>query len=140
MGAGGWTEHITTGRHQKKLGTAQLGQGSVEPEEGASTTRSEYCGLCGTHVPRTMWSRHAQGPTHKKKERFTAYKATLEEAEKNKHGVIVSDDLELGIVSPADARHGVGVRFTIETTVPASRIRVVEAKLSSTIGTKMSSA
>jgi len=112
----------------------------VEPEEAAATARSEYCTLCGVFVPRTLWTQHAQNSTHRRKEGFAAFKVTLEEAEKNKHGVTVSEGLDFGIVRPADARTGVSLQFSMETTVPASRIRVVEAKLSSTTAKNLSSA
>lgn len=77
-------------------------------------------------------TRHLQSPKHLTAEKYVAYKATLEEAEKNKHGVTVSDVLDFGIVSAADAQKGVNVQFVIQTTVPGSRIKIVSALFPST--------
>jgi helicase MOV-10 len=134
-----WAKHVSGSGHRKK--TARQGVSTVvEPEEAAATARSEYCTLCGIFVSRTLWTQHAQNSTHRKKEGFAAFKVTLEEAEKNKHGVTVSEGLDFGIVRPADARSGVSLQFSMETTVPASRITVVEAKLSSITAKNLSSA
>ena len=139
QGSREWTKHVSGLGHRKK--TAQQGISTVvEPEEAAATRRSEYCSLCRLFVPRSLWTQHAQNSTHRKREAFATFKVTLEEAEKNKHGVTVSEGLDFGIVCPVDARTGVSVQFSTETTVPASRIRVVEAKLSSTTATTSSSA
>lgn len=134
-----WTKHISSGGHQKKA-KRQGASPAVEPEEAASTSKSEYCNLCRQFVSRTVWAQHARSSGHKRKEKFVAYKATLEEAEKNKHGVIVSDGLDFGIISPSNAQKGVSVHFTMETTVPTSRIRIIGAKLSSTSAKNISSA
>jgi helicase MOV-10 len=134
-----WAKHVSGSGHRKK--TARQGVSTVvEPEEAAATARSEYCTLCGIFVSRTLWTQHAQNSTHRKKEGFAAFTGTLEEAEKNKHGVTVSEGLDFGIVRPADARSGVSLQFSMETTVPASRIKVVEAKLSSITAKNLSSA
>jgi helicase MOV-10 len=54
----------------------------------------------------------------------------MEDAEKNKHGVTISQDLKFGIVDLMEAQRAVSVEFTMENNVPASRIVVVDHKLS----------
>jgi len=135
-----WTKHVSGPRHRKKTTQQRASATVVEPEEAAATAKSEYCTLCGVFVPRTLWTQHTENSTHRKKEGFAAFKVTLEEAEKNKHGVTVSEGLDFGIVPPVDARTGVSLQFSMETTVPDSRIRVVETKLSSTTAKSLSSA
>lgn len=82
-------------------------------------------------MPKYM-GKHIQGPKHRTAEKYVAYKATLEEAEKNKHGVTISNPLDFGIVAPADAQKGVFMEFFIQTTVPASRIKITAAQFPST--------
>ena len=130
LGPREWTKHISGSRHIKKV--ARHGASTaIDPEEAASTTRSEYCNLCRQFVPRVKWTQHAQSPVHRKREKFATFQAIFQEAQKNKHGVIVSDGFDFGIISSANAQKGVGVQISVETTVPASRIRIIETKFSS---------
>lgn len=139
LGPKEWTKHVSSPGHRKKTSRQGL-SATIEPEEAAATSRSEYCGLCREFVSRTIWTQHTQTKKHRRKEGFATFKGTLEEGERNKHGVTVSDGLNFGIIEPVNAQTGTRVRFNIETTVPASRIRVVEAKLSSTTSRNKSSA
>lgn len=131
-----WTQHLQSKRHSKNSTETP---GVVVPEEGGSTARNEYCSLCKMEVRREQWLVHVQGPRHHSREKYTAYKAILDEAEKDKHGVTVSDGLDFGIIGPVDAQRAVQLQFRMETNVPASRIRMVEAKLTFTSAINKSS-
>lgn len=133
---GGWAGHIKTKRHLRKVAQSP---GEVFPEEPVSTSFAEFCHACNTDVPRNQWLRHLQTPGHLKKERFTAYKAVLGEAEKDKNGITVTETLDFGIVSPGDSQQGVQLEMRVENAVPLSRIKLVEARLSSASATKASS-
>jgi hypothetical protein len=52
----------------------------------------------------------------------------------------VSEDLDFGIVRPVDAHICVCVQLSMEKSVPASRIRVVEANLTSATARSLSPA
>ncbi|KAF7971347.1 hypothetical protein HWV62_21363 [Athelia sp. TMB] len=69
------------------------------------------------------------GLLHRRKESVVAYKTAMEEAEKNKHGVTISASLDFGVVDIADAGRGVRVDFKIDTTIPVSRVSLIDYKL-----------
>ena len=129
---------MQTKKHRSKAELA--GVSVVEPEEPTSGARNEYCAVCNMVIERRYWAGHVQSPKHRKKEHFAKYKTALEEAERDKHGVTVSGDLDFGIVSPSDAeKPGMMVkRLTVETTIPSARIKVIQAKLSIADATRSS--
>ena len=129
---------MRTREHRRK--TELMGVSVVEPEEPAGGARNEYCAVCNMAIERRHWAKHVQSPKHRKKEHFAKYKTTLEEAERDKHGVTVSGDLDFGIVSPKDAeKYGtVFKRLTVETTIPSARVKIIQAKLSTADATKSS--
>ena len=133
-----WEQHVQTRTHRSKA--KLVGVSVVEPEEPASGARNEYCAVCNMVIERGSWTRHVQSPKHRKKEHFAKYKTTLEEAERDKHGVTVSGDLDFGIVSPKDAeKYGTMFkRLTVETTIPFARVKIIQAKLSTADSTKSS--
>lgn len=120
-----WAEHRSLHRHyanaepQSRPSTVNLGNGVLE---------NGYCALCGTAVAVGKWSKHLQNAGHLNKEKYAAFKTALEEAERDKHEVVVSDNMDFGIVTPADARRGVNIKFTLQTNVPTSRIKIDSAK------------
>lgn len=122
-----WSQHLLTRRHCK-MAKRQGETAVVEPLEATTG----YCAICRKQVMPNHMTRHLQSPKHLTAEKYVTYKATLEEAEKNKHGVTVSDVLDFGIVSAADAQKGVNVQFVIQMTVPGSRIKIVSALFPST--------
>ena len=99
------------------------------PLEQVAPSVSGYCALCRTPIEPKVWHKHLQTHKHRAREKYAAFKSALEEGEKNKHGVVVSDGIDFGVVAPADAREGVTVQFNLQTTVPNSRIKIVSAKL-----------
>lgn len=127
-----WEQHVAGGPHQREA-IRQGVSANVEPVGPEEIQGKVFCALCDTHIPQHQWSKHLQGAMHRKKERLTAYKTALEEAEKDKHGVTVTEGLDLGIVSIKDAQGGVSVTFKTETTVPASRVAIIDTKLSSAL-------
>jgi len=90
-----------------------------------------FCGVCDKQIPSARWASHPQSLEHRRKEGYTAFKTALEEAEKDKHGVVLSEGLDFGIVESADAARGVSRTLIIETTVPSSRVTIKKVSLSS---------
>jgi hypothetical protein len=101
---------------------------------------SLFCAVCKTNIPREAWARHLAGRRHYAKERFAVYRAALDEAESDKHGVTVSTNGDFGIVETAATGAARSVALTIENTVPSSRITIVDAKLGSIAATTSLSA
>ncbi|KAH7924376.1 P-loop containing nucleoside triphosphate hydrolase protein [Leucogyrophana mollusca] len=127
-----WEQHVLGGPHAKKA----LQQGlspAVEPTIPDTLPGRVFCSVCDKHIPEGLWSSHSQSFDHRKKEGYGAYKAALREAEKDKHGVIVSGDADFGVVEILDAKNGVSRSLTIQTTVPSSRFTIVSTNFSSPI-------
>lgn len=127
-----WKQHIAGGSHQREAARQGV-PAEVEPAGPDDANGRTYCMVCERHVVQRHWSTHLEGTLHRDKERLAAYKTALVEAEKDKHGVTVSKSLDFGIVSMADAQSGVSVKFDVETSVHASRVMVLDAKLSSAL-------
>jgi helicase MOV-10 len=123
-----WSTHLSTRRHRQNVKQ----QGETAVVEPVEASEKGYCAICRREVMPRYMAKHLQSPKHRTAEKYIAYKATLEEAEKNKHGVTISDPLDFGIVTPADAQKGVSMQFVIQTTVPASRIKIASAQFPST--------
>ncbi|KAH7924362.1 RNA helicase [Leucogyrophana mollusca] len=124
-----WEQHILGGAHAKKA----LQQGlspAVEPIIPDTLPGRVFCSVCDKHIPEGQWSSHSQNFDHRKKEGYAAYKAALREAEKDKHGVIVSGDADFGVVEILDAKDGVSRSLTIQTTVPSSRLTICSISVS----------
>lgn len=118
-------EHLQSKGHQRKAIKLQNGPPPAYIEDGVRRS----CVLCGTVVAVGKWPKHLQSQKHRGKEAYSAFKTILEEAEKDKHGVVISDGIDFGIVARSDARKGITIQFTLETTVPTSRIKIDSAKL-----------
>ena len=128
-----WREHLENPAH---LGAANFNgtDPNIAPEEQATPRGTRHCDLCDCNIPEDVWGRHINGKRHHNKEKFYAFKSVFQEAEKDKHGVTVShlDGVDFGIIELLDGLQGVRMTVVLQTTVPQSRIRVLELKLSST--------
>ena len=95
---------------------------------------TEFCELCQFPILNNKWDQHQRTKRHLTKQRFFAFKSLLEEAEKDKHGISVSDSegIDFGIVELEEAQVGTGVALMITTLVPRSNVRLVDVKLTST--------
>ncbi|EPQ53711.1 P-loop containing nucleoside triphosphate hydrolase protein [Gloeophyllum trabeum ATCC 11539] len=132
-----WRSHVASkGHHNQALrqGVSPSVQPEIEAPGEASCPSVEYCGLCSKEVPKTAWQRHLANPKHLNKVKFARFKALIDEATKDKHGVTVSDKddgLDLGIISSAEAASGFRAHLTMQATVPLSKISIVDIKLTS---------
>ncbi|KAF5383148.1 hypothetical protein D9615_005012 [Tricholomella constricta] len=68
------------------------------------------------------------------KEQFAAFKVVLDDAEKDKHGILVSGDFDFGVVEVSDAARGRVSGGTIKASNPSARITLVDIQLSSAKG------
>ena len=156
ISAHSFAAHLSGKRHIKKisgrnapshlpgashgLATAQQGSLAVTGPQSYDVPGSLFCAVCKTNIPREAWARHLAGRRHYAKERFAVYRAALDEAQSDKHGVTVSTNGDFGIVETAATGAARSVALTIENTVPSSRITIVDAKLGSIAATTSLSA
>lgn len=63
-----------------------------------------------------------------------SFKNVLDEAEKEKNGVTIQGEAELGVLEPAIAAVGKTTTLKISSTVPSAKIVLVSVKLSADLG------
>jgi len=68
------------------------------------------------------------------KERYASFKSVLDEAEKEKNGVAIEGEVDLGILEPAIASKGKTTTLKISSNVPSAKITLVSVKLSADLG------
>ncbi|KAG0706249.1 P-loop containing nucleoside triphosphate hydrolase protein [Suillus ampliporus] len=90
-----------------------------------------FCAVCDREIPQALWASHPQSPEHRRKEGYSAFKTALEEAQKDKNGIVLSEGGDFGIVESADAALGVSRTLKIKNTVPSSRVTIKKVSLSS---------
>src|SRR5436190_2044402 len=78
-----------------------------------------------------QWSNHLKNPKHLARERLAKFKVALEEAEKVKHDVTVSNNLDFGIQDQTQGAKGAAATLKIELLAPHSQIAIADIKLGS---------
>ncbi|RDB30431.1 putative helicase MOV-10 [Hypsizygus marmoreus] len=133
IGRQGWNAHVHSRKHLQK--TQQAGvDPNIIPEEPDQIPKHTYCVSCSVHIQDAYWDRHLKGEKHLEKERFAAFKVVLDETEKDKHGISVAADFDFGIVDLPEATNGKVLNGTISTSIPLSRIMLVDIKITSVTG------
>ena len=136
-GMPGWGLHVAGQKHVA-LAMAQGLAPNIEPEEATANDGERNCGICQEIIRRTAWNRHLLSSKHQRKEAFTKYKAALDEAEKDKNGVSIEGLFDFDFVDPAVGAMGLQSTVTIKTSLPFSKSVLVEAKLASSQGARVS--
>ncbi|KAG5651196.1 hypothetical protein H0H81_009525 [Sphagnurus paluster] len=129
-----WAYHIKTSKHIRESKKARAQPDQVVPEELANLPGHTLCVACNVHILEISWDRHIKGQKHLEKEQFASFKVALDEAEKDKHGIVITGDFDFGITDPATATTGKVLGGTIKTNNPTTRITLVEVKLASARG------
>ncbi|KAJ7154602.1 P-loop containing nucleoside triphosphate hydrolase protein [Mycena filopes] len=130
-----WVQHVRSGRHAAMAEERRI-EPNVLPEEPETVPGHTLCSICNSHIPNAHWPRHHLTPKHKDREQFVSFRAALNEAEKDKHGISVTGDFDFGIVDLATAKFGFTVHPIILNTTPSSKVSIVSLSLASDKGTK----
>jgi helicase MOV-10 len=125
-----WVQHVKGMQHCRNA-EIKGALANVAPIIPDTLPGKSFCGVCDKYVPNSLWASHPQSSDHRKKEGYAAFKIALEEAEKDRHGVVLSEGLDFGIVESEDAARGVSRTLTIEITVPSSRVIIKSVSFSS---------
>jgi helicase MOV-10 len=125
-----WFQHVQGKRHCRNAKNKGV-LPEVAPAIPEALPGKVFCGVCDKQIPEGLWPSHPQSLEHRRKEGYTAFKTALEEAEKDKHGIVLSQGLDFGIMENADAARGALQTLTIESTVPSSRVIIKKVSLSS---------
>ncbi|KAJ7096057.1 RNA helicase [Mycena epipterygia] len=130
-----WVQHVASARHAAVAAASRLDP-DVDPEEPQYMPGHKLCSTCNSHIPDRNWARHHLTPKHKDKEQFISFRAALDEAEKDKHGVSISGNFDFGIVDTPAAKSGIVLRPTIHNATPSSRVTLVSITLASEKGVR----
>ncbi|PFH46784.1 hypothetical protein AMATHDRAFT_69038 [Amanita thiersii Skay4041] len=126
MSQSSWNQHIRGIKHTQRAQKSSVPT-NVEPRLAMSVPGQIFCELCMVLLKsKKKWNKHLQSDLHKRKEAYVSYKAALDEAEKDKNGIIVEGDFDFGIVDPSQASKGSSVTVTLKTATPNSRV-ILEA-------------
>lgn len=128
----GWEEHLFTERHVG-IAARQGISPDIEPEEAVLAAHERLCAVCDRIIQHNSWKAHISGNAHRKMKTFVAFRAAFEEAERNKHGMVVSDEdgLDFGVIDPQHGESGVLTVLTLKNTIPSSRIQLSQLRLGS---------
>jgi helicase MOV-10 len=133
-----WVVHVAGARHAAVAAARGLRR-DVVPEEPEYISGHTLCSTCNSHISDRYWPRHHLTPKHKAREQFISFRAALDEAEKDKHGVSVAGNFDFGIVEPAAAKSRLVIRPTIHNATPSSKVLLISITLASDKGSRTQS-
>lgn len=128
-----WAPHVSGAPHQRNAESQGI-TSIIEPEEGITANGQQYCNTCGITVMNAHWNNHKSSSTHQMKIRFASFRSVLDEAERDKNGVVLDGSGDLDIVEVPAAQHGVQLTMTIRSTNPSLKVVLAEVKLASSQG------
>jgi len=130
----GWDQHVASRKHVARA-KAQALAPNIDPEEAAVNDGQRNCSICQQFVRGAAWNQHLLSIQHQRKEAFTKYKAA---AEKDKNGVSIEGIFDFDFVDPTVGAMGLQSTVTIKTSLPLSKSVLVETKLASSQGARVS--
>ncbi|KAH6905316.1 RNA helicase [Coprinopsis sp. MPI-PUGE-AT-0042] len=130
-----WAPHVTGKKHLKRA--TEMGVSpDVTPHQATTTLQFAFCEVCNLQMEHDMWAQHTQTRRHKGRETFMQYRAVLDEAEKDKNGVLIEGGQDLGYVDPASTQGNISFRVSIKSNLPFGKSELREAKLLSEHGSR----
>jgi helicase MOV-10 len=141
--SGNYSQHIQGKAHRARLEEQQHVQDSPDPDiesDARLAPRGQsHCHVCDVAIPERFWSSHVTGFSHRKKEGFASIQAAFDEADKDKHGIVVSSQsggegvLDFGFIelNSLQSRPTRSIQMTLHLTTPGT-VRVSEIRLFST--------
>lgn len=130
-----WDQYKEGKRHWRQANSRQIDI-YIEPDIVLPPETHTFCNLCQTSIFTQFWQSHLWSCNHLTREKYTAFKTVMDEAEKEKNGVTIKGDLDFGILEPAISANGKAVSLKILSTVPLAKIVLVSVKLSSELGSQ----
>jgi helicase MOV-10 len=137
FGVESWQMHLNGKRHLKAIRAAEPTAAAVlaatqsEPEQTNEIPGYHFCSVCNTQILDRLWARHPSHPLHIRKEQYQRYQTAFDEASKDKHGItIAGNSIDFEVLEHEEAVDGKKMTFSIENTVPSTKITVTSVKLS----------
>ncbi|KAK0477928.1 P-loop containing nucleoside triphosphate hydrolase protein [Armillaria novae-zelandiae] len=134
-GLAAFDTHIKTLLHLRRAKEAGVAP-NIPAQQSEVVPGHLLCTFCNKQIPEQTWSRHVGTDQHKAKEQFASFSVVLEQAERDKHGVTVTGDLDFKVVKIASASEGVKISARVETAVPSANIKLIRTQLASLRGMK----
>jgi len=125
-----WMNHVRAHNHSNQaygLGASP----NVQPQFEASTNHASFCEVCEMVVEAVFWKVHLGSAKHLSRVTFFRYKATMQEAEADKHGIGIDGVFEFDCIAPQAAKRGVNNLITIRAKRPHVRCILFNFKLCS---------
>ncbi|TFK41436.1 RNA helicase [Crucibulum laeve] len=132
-GQEGWTIHVRSKRHRTTAASKGV-SAVVDPVEGGDIAGQRFCDLCRTTVPDAAWGRHILSLRHTRAELYAKYRTALDEAEKDKNGVVIEGTLDFSVVEPTVAAVGTRCPLVVKCSLPFSKVVLLEANLTALQG------
>lgn len=87
-----YAPHAAGRQHVQKLAAAGFTSATDPgPEEVDVPKNCIRCDVCCTNIPKFLWKRHQKGQRHHEASKFTTLKSALDDSERNKNGVAISN-------------------------------------------------
>ncbi|KAF9440816.1 P-loop containing nucleoside triphosphate hydrolase protein, partial [Macrolepiota fuliginosa MF-IS2] len=128
-----WSQHKGGRQHLAWANSRQMDV-DTEPDAVLPTETHTFCNICQTSILARFWQNHLRSRNHLARERYVAFKTVLDEAEKEKNGVVLEGDVDFEILEPAIAANGKVVSLRVLTNVPLAKLALVSVKLSGDLG------
>jgi helicase MOV-10 len=125
-----WINHVQGPNHCTQAHALGVSP-NVPPQSAASTKDTSVCELCDIVVENSLWNVHLGSAKHVSREAFIRYKAAMEEAEADKHGVAIEGVFDFDCIAPQAAKRGVNNSITIRATRQHTRCILFKYKLTS---------
>lgn len=139
LASANWDQHIGGVKHQTRAILYNVAP-DVEPLQGGDVGNQRYCNICKQATPSRRWEGHQRSPKHQMREKYALYRAALDEAEKDKNGIVVEGNFDFDFVDPTDAAVGVHSTIFLKTATPNLRVRLISLnRVSSRAGTDKTS-
>lgn len=121
--------HEKTLRHRTRV-AALAGSSATQ-----QTNKEIRCEACKADVRADLWSVHCNSVSHKKKEKFLTYETALQDAAKDKGGVVVREkELDFGTVELATLQTQ-PTRIQAFNITTQRKVKLCEARVTSSVGT-----
>jgi helicase MOV-10 len=130
-----WTAHLNGKKHQKRARDMGV-SADVTPHQATTTEQFAICEVCKVQIRHDMLPQHTQSRRHKGRETFMQYRAVLDEAEKDKNGLVVEGGGDLGFLDPVSTRGKLCFTVYIQSTLPFGKSELRDAKLLSQHGSR----
>ncbi|KAK2465578.1 hypothetical protein APHAL10511_002470 [Amanita phalloides] len=127
---GNWASHKGGRSHVNRAADKGLSP-DIEAQDGINVPGEKYCDLCKIAITNPRWGRHLNSQQHLRRKEFTSYQAAIDAAEKEKNGITVEGNFDMGIVDLAQTSGTIRRSIILKMTTPDVRVKLTSWRLTS---------